>query len=185
MVSKGVSSGLAGAGWRLPETRDTIGAGGCKAAMLLRVSMIRKPRRSAMPHLSSPQQSPSSQQTPTWSKWLLFLFSPTGRINRRAWWFHKALMALGIATLVILQTVHVLVIFAGMMPFLLIGMIWSSVVIEVKRWHDLDRSGWWMLVDLVPFLGPLYSFAMLGFVPGRLVANRFGPPPSPTQLLSS
>jgi uncharacterized membrane protein YhaH (DUF805 family) len=46
----------------------------------------------------------------------------------------------------------------------------------VRRLHDTDRSGWWVLLDLVPVIGPLVLlvFTVLDSQPG---ANRFGPNP--------
>ena len=32
--------------------------------------------------------------------------------------------------------------------------IWMSTAIAVKRLHDLDHSGWWLLWALIPILGP-------------------------------
>jgi uncharacterized membrane protein YhaH (DUF805 family) len=46
----------------------------------------------------------------------------------------------------------------------------------VRRLHDTDRSGWWCLVTLVPFVG---SFILLFFlcVEGTQGINRFGSNP--------
>lgn len=46
--------------------------------------------------------------------------------------------------------------------------------IGIRRWHDLNKSGWWMLIGFVPF-GGLYAFVMQGFVVGDPGPNRFGP----------
>ncbi len=44
----------------------------------------------------------------------------------------------------------------------------------MKRLHDLDRSGWWVLVGFVPYGGPLAKVVILGCLPGTKGANRFG-----------
>ena len=43
----------------------------------------------------------------------------------------------------------------------------------VRRLHDTDRSGWWVLIGLIPFVGGivLLVFACL---PGTPAPNRFG-----------
>lgn len=51
-----------------------------------------------------------------------------------------------------------------------------SLAVGVRRLHDTDRSGWWMLVSLIPILGGL---ALLVFFvsEGDQAENRFGPDP--------
>ncbi|MCF8151441.1 MAG: DUF805 domain-containing protein [Burkholderiaceae bacterium] len=53
-------------------------------------------------------------------------------------------------------------------------------VMSIRRLHDFDLSGWWSLLVLIPFV----TLALL-FIPGKKLANRFGPPPAPnpTSLL--
>ena len=31
----------------------------------------------------------------------------------------------------------------------------------VRRLHDTDRSGWWILIDLIPFIGPIVLLVFL------------------------
>ncbi|MGA8839769.1 MAG: DUF805 domain-containing protein [Candidatus Aquilonibacter sp.] len=49
--------------------------------------------------------------------------------------------------------------------------------VTIRRLHDTDRSGWWILIDLVPFVGwiVLIVFYILEGTPGE---NRYGPPPN-------
>ncbi len=58
-----------------------------------------------------------------------------------------------------------------------------SLSLSVRRWHDLNRSGWWVLINLIPVLGWIYSLVMLGFMAGDQGANRFGPPPKEGAIL--
>ena len=50
------------------------------------------------------------------------------------------------------------------------------LALSVRRLHDIDRSGWWVLTYLLPLIGPLVLlvFAVLDGTPG---SNRFGPNP--------
>lgn len=48
---------------------------------------------------------------------------------------------------------------------------------QVKRWHDHDKSGWWILINLIPIIGPIWSLVMVGFLRGTEGPNRFGPDP--------
>ncbi|MEU4568963.1 DUF805 domain-containing protein [Micromonospora sp. NPDC023956] len=64
----------------------------------------------------------------------------------------------------------------------LVGLIVSlaillpSLAVAVRRLHDTDRSGWWMLLGLVPIIGAivLLVFFVQDGTPGP---NRFGPSP--------
>ena len=54
--------------------------------------------------------------------------------------------------------------------------------ISVRRLHDIDRSGWWALLLLVPIIGAiiLLLFLVSSGTPGM---NRFGPRPTRTRAL--
>jgi uncharacterized membrane protein YhaH (DUF805 family) len=54
---------------------------------------------------------------------------------------------------------------------------WPTIAISVKRWHDRDHSGWWVLVALVPIVGWLWMLVANGFLQGTPGANRFGADP--------
>lgn len=51
-----------------------------------------------------------------------------------------------------------------------------TLAVNVRRLHDIGRSGWWLLIALVPLVGwiVLFVFACLD---GTAGANRFGPDP--------
>jgi uncharacterized membrane protein YhaH (DUF805 family) len=54
-----------------------------------------------------------------------------------------------------------------------------SLAVTVRRLHDIDRTGWWILIALVPLIGTivLLVFALLEGTPGT---NRYGPNPKET-----
>lgn len=58
-----------------------------------------------------------------------------------------------------------------------------EISLSVRRWHDLNKSGWWVLINLIPIIGWIYSLVMLGFMPGDQGANNYGPPPREGSLL--
>ena len=57
-----------------------------------------------------------------------------------------------------------------------LAIIIPSIAVSVRRLHDIDRTGWWVLISLVPVIGTivLLVFAVLDGTPGE---NRFGPNP--------
>ncbi len=57
-----------------------------------------------------------------------------------------------------------------------------NVSTHVRRWHDRDKSGWWILIGLIPMVGPIWSFVECGFLDGTPGPNRFGPSPKADEL---
>jgi uncharacterized membrane protein YhaH (DUF805 family) len=59
----------------------------------------------------------------------------------------------------------------------LIGVIAAipiTISVHVRRWHDIDQSGWMTLLGLIPFIGLLITTVLL-VLPGTKGPNRFGP----------
>src|SRR5450631_818316 len=52
--------------------------------------------------------------------------------------------------------------------------LWIGLVVTVKRWHDRNKSGRWVLVNLVPVVGWLWTLVECGFLKGTTGPNRFG-----------
>lgn len=48
--------------------------------------------------------------------------------------------------------------------------------LSVRRLHDTNRTGWWLLIDVVPLVGPivLLVFFVMDSTPGD---NKYGPNP--------
>ncbi len=51
--------------------------------------------------------------------------------------------------------------------------IWPFLAISVKRLHDLDKSGWWILINLVPVIGSAIFWLILSLMPGAKVINDY------------
>ena len=51
-----------------------------------------------------------------------------------------------------------------------------SLAVTVRRLHDIDRTGWWIFINLIPLIGPivLLVFAVTPGTPGN---NQYGPNP--------
>jgi uncharacterized membrane protein YhaH (DUF805 family) len=63
--------------------------------------------------------------------------------------------------------------------------LWIGLVLSVKRWHDRNKSGWWVLVNLVPVVGWLWQLIECGFLRGTTGPNRFGQDPLRLRAIAS
>ena len=109
------------------------------------------------------------------------LFSFKGRIPRKTYWYSALGMIL--ASFVLMFLVALLTggnesAISVIMLILYIPLIWVSLAIQVKRWHDRNKSGWWVLISFVPLIGPIWALIENGFLAGDEAENRFGKPTS-------
>lgn len=104
-------------------------------------------------------------------------FGLRGRIARRTWWLYgvAALIGLHVLGVTLLRIAGLAADLAHMTMNVLL--LWPGIAVSVKRWHDRDKSGWWVLVNLVPFVGWLWALVENGFLRGSAGVNRFGPGP--------
>ena len=51
-----------------------------------------------------------------------------------------------------------------------------GLAVAIRRLHDTDRVGWWMLISLIPIVGAIW-FIVLMCLKGTDGENRFGPDP--------
>ncbi|MGJ4932165.1 DUF805 domain-containing protein [Bradyrhizobium sp. HKCCYLS2038] len=102
---------------------------------------------------------------------LLFLFSFDGRIGRSAFWL-GLILPLTLAFLGIVVAVPPLAFNNAVLGLFLLT-LWPTLAIGAKRCHDRGRSGWYQLVGLVPFVGPILLLIEFGFLRGTDGPNRF------------
>src|SRR5688572_14333186 len=118
------------------------------------------------------------------------LFSFQGRVNRAKFW----LVALGIFVVEVIlfaatlggaamsgdpeQIAAAIGPLAGVVIFAFVVIAtWISIAVAVKRYHDRNKSGWWVLIVLVPVIGGLWYLIECGFLRGTPGPNTYGPDP--------
>jgi uncharacterized membrane protein YhaH (DUF805 family) len=102
-----------------------------------------------------------------------------GRARRKAYWMF---VLFNIIALVILSLIEGALGLSGQNGYgILTGlyalaMILPLIALAVRRLHDTGRSGWWLLIGLVPLIGPivLIVFYVTDSQPGT---NEYGPNP--------
>ena len=51
------------------------------------------------------------------------------------------------------------------------ALVWFGIAQVVKRFHDLNRSGWFIFLLLIPLVGAIVSIALC-FMPGNLAKTK-------------
>ena len=128
------------------------------------------------------------------------LFSVSGRIPRGAFW--GTMILTGILTLfvylmtslIVAHGAHIYVPGGGVKHITeslfsvpnaniyaltfriawLLVVSWIAIALQLKRWHDLEKTGWLVLINLVPVVGTVISLIVLGFFKGSAGSNKFG-----------
>ena len=114
-------------------------------------------------------------------------FTFSGRIPRAAFW-GMTIMTSILCLFIYFITVKIVPDAIHNQPtqifFSAVGIfaLWTTLALHAKRWHDLDRSGWLVLMNLIPVIGTLISLFILGFRPGSASANKFGEEAGPGLL---
>ena len=105
-----------------------------------------------------------------------------GRSRRREYWLfsllHTCILVALLTTIVIADgrdddETTVLAAITLLLYFL--GSIVPQLAVQVRRLHDSDRTGWWLLLGLVPVGGLVLIVFMC--LDGTAGPNRFGPDP--------
>jgi uncharacterized membrane protein YhaH (DUF805 family) len=117
------------------------------------------------------------------------LFGFQGRVNRAKFWLVNIALvvveailfgAAGGATMMSDDPMAAMPSF-GLMGIVclivLVAIVWIGLAIAVKRWHDRNKSGWWVLIAFVPVIGGLWYLIECGFLPGTAGANNYGADP--------
>jgi uncharacterized membrane protein YhaH (DUF805 family) len=110
----------------------------------------------------------SSTTSPDFFDAIKICFNKYVDLNGRAsrpeyWWFFLFVCVLSLLT-IYFPFLNLIVALATLLP---------SIAAGVRRLHDIDRSGWWLLIGLVPLIGFIVLIVFLT-KRGTEGQNRFG-----------
>jgi uncharacterized membrane protein YhaH (DUF805 family) len=57
-----------------------------------------------------------------------------------------------------------------------LAVLLPSIAVGIRRMHDTNRSGWWLLINLIPCIGWIW-FIVLAAQEGTAGQNQYGPDP--------
>jgi uncharacterized membrane protein YhaH (DUF805 family) len=100
-------------------------------------------------------------------------FSAQGRINRQAYWeAYIPLLFVGIMIEVTAGAAR-----EPAISLLNLVIVVPGIMLSIKRCHDRAKPGWWLLINLIPYVGALWLFFELGCFRGSIGDNKYGPDP--------
>lgn len=104
----------------------------------------------------------------------------SGRARRKEYWFFFLFTIL--ASLILAIVDNLIGTFDQRQGIGLLGGIYSlavlipSLAVTVRRLHDTDRSGWWILIAFLPLIGAIVLLVFM-VLDSNEHENRFGPNP--------
>ena len=102
----------------------------------------------------------------------------SGRSRRKEYWMFLlgvfiAAIVIGIVEGVLGLSGMVGGVYGPLTLILLLGIIIPGIAVQVRRFHDQDKSGWFVLLGLIPFVGGLIVLVFM-CLEGTKGPNRFG-----------
>jgi uncharacterized membrane protein YhaH (DUF805 family) len=123
----------------------------------------------------------------------------SGRSPRIEYWMFYLFQILVIVGLAVLSAVLIAVtgnttepgeptsmlanIFALLIIVAVLGLLIPGIAVSVRRMHDQDKSGWMLLLSLIPIIGGIIVFVFT-LLPGTQGPNRYGDDPHGPQGLA-
>lgn len=116
----------------------------------------------------------------------------TGRSRRPEYWWWALYIVLGAVAVALIETALGLGMWSmvmgddeihGMYQGGPLTWLWSvahllpGLAVAVRRLHDTDRSGWWLMLALIPVVGALVLLYFMASI-GTRGDNRFGAEPA-------
>lgn len=97
----------------------------------------------------------------------------SGRARRKEYWMFSLFAAI---IAVVLAVIGLAIKFPYLVILFYVAILLPGLGVSIRRLHDTGRSGWWLLIGIVPVVGGimLLVFTCTDSKPG---ANQYGPNP--------
>lgn len=97
-----------------------------------------------------------------------------GRAHRTEFWMFSLINFL---IMILLAVVEIFIGTAGTLGTIYaLGVLLPNLAVSVRRLHDTGRSGWWLLITLIPLVG-FIVFIVFAALDGQPGDNEYGPNP--------
>jgi uncharacterized membrane protein YhaH (DUF805 family) len=110
--------------------------------------------------------------------WKQLLLTHEGRISRQPYWIGTLAL---VAAVIVVQLVASAVLgetLGGILGVVVqLAILYPAICVSIKRWHDRNKSGWWVLIGLIPIIGGIWTLVECGILAGTSGANDYGADP--------
>ncbi|MEX2461670.1 MAG: DUF805 domain-containing protein [Paenibacillaceae bacterium] len=97
-----------------------------------------------------------------------------GRARRKEYWMYILINVIISIVLSILESfLHLSPLLTGLYSLFV---LLPSIALGIRRLHDIGRSGWWLLINLIPLIGYIIFLVFL-FQDSQENDNQYGPNP--------
>lgn len=103
-----------------------------------------------------------------------------GRARRKEFWLYELIYIIFFSALALIDR------FIGsydvegqiglLSGLLALGLLLPTIGVTIRRLHDTDRAGWWLLLVFLPIIGGIWLLVLM-VLGGSAGENRFGPDP--------
>ena len=128
--------------------------------------------------------------------WKYLFTTRDGRIGRQQWWLGLIVLVVAMWVIIFilsmvfgqdvtqevtatsysyqssLSPIGTIIAVIVYIPFLI-----ASICLSAKRWHDRNKSAWWILIGLIPIIGGIWTLVENGFLKGTDGPNDYGKDP--------
>lgn len=134
---------------------------------------------------SNPPPTPDFEDLKGWVTLPLKRYADfTGRSSRREFWLFQGAVVVAVIVAFVLiggdLTATGGTVFSALMLFIvgtaMLALVVPLLAVQVRRLHDQDKSGWFVLLNFVPYVGALIVLVLM-LLEGTKGENRYGPDP--------
>ncbi len=96
----------------------------------------------------------------------------TGRARRSEYWFWTLAVVIGAIVAIIIDSIIGINLFYIVFA---LAVLVPGIAVAVRRLHDISKSGWWILLSLIPLIGSIVL--IIWFLGDSHPDNEYGPNP--------
>lgn len=113
-------------------------------------------------------------------EWMLLPFKRyadfSGRSRRKEYWMFFLLIIAAYFVIAIVGSILGETAMSVLLLIFALGVIVPSLAVQVRRFHDQDKSGWFVLLGFIPLVGGLIVLVFM-CLEGTNGPNQYGPDP--------
>lgn len=90
-----------------------------------------------------------------------------GRLSLKDYWLYWNVPMILLVLLAYATDNHGVVLESIFFQVTNVLIIWPFLATSIKRLHDIGKSGWWVLINLIPIIGSILLSLLLSCIPGE------------------